>query len=151
MDEYQVGLNNRVYCHSSSSVQQMHAPSPSPTVNRLCASGGPTSPPPARVRFLVKRRPAKVEGHVGNMSLSFGDKTTEGVDGTTGVGFRQRRLAVSAVHWMWGLIVPHPGSGNPSGPSLCFRAANLSAPPVRSCVFPQPTEPTNHKRTTDLV
>lgn len=55
-----------------------------------------------------------------------------GEDGTTGVGFRQRRPTVSAVHWMWGLIVPHPGSGNPSGrkpvgpacEQLCFSSTN---------------------------
>lgn len=55
-----------------------------------------------------------------------------GEDGTTGVGFRQRRPAVSAVHWMWELIVPHPGSGNPSGrkpvgpacEQLCFSSTS---------------------------
>lgn len=73
-----------------------------------------------------------------------------GEDGTTGVGFRP---AVSAVHWMWGLIVPHPGSGNPSGPSL-FPVPQTCRP--RLCLwavvfFSQPTEPANHKRTTDSV
>ena len=68
------------------------------------------------------------------MSLSFGDMSTEGKTGPPASDFVNAALPFRQCIWMWGLIVPHPGSGNPSGPSL-FPCREPVGPACEQWVF----------------
>lgn len=134
MDEYQAGIQQPGLLHSTSrSVRQMLAPSPSPTVNRLCASGKYRHCPHAGARFLVKRRPAEVEGKLATCRCRSETRPRR--------GRRDHRRRISPCRFGSPLDVgidrPASGVGEPLRPLPVSRAANLSAPPVPvgSCVF----------------